>query len=131
MPIYLAPTYFKYSDPQKTNKIGFEDLKSLMCCVFTWIYKDQLFNSISKNEILFSLFPCNHRRTSKVNGKYVWEEADGWECDFLSTALRSLYLPPEILKKGVGLFSLPFQPRLLTIKFHFHSSLVKAIGESS
>lgn len=79
MPIYLASTYFKYSDPQKTNKIGFEDLKSLMCCVFTWIYKDQLFNTISKNEILFSLFPCNHQRISKVNGKYVWgREEEGW-----------------------------------------------------
>lgn len=103
MPIYLASTYFKYSDPQKTNKIGFEDLKSLMCCVFTWIYKDQLFNTISKNEILFSLFPCNHQRISKVNGMCGGgNRKGGWVGMPLSINFfeKSSLAPDNFLKKS-------------------------------
>lgn len=59
-------------------------------------------------------------------------EADGWEYDFLSTALKSSLAPENFLKKGVGLFSPPFPAQTIDqLNSHFHSSLVKAIGESS
>lgn len=48
-----AFTYFKGNEPEKTNKIGF---KVLSVFVFIGIYKDQLFNFISKNKIVFCLF---------------------------------------------------------------------------